>query len=177
MNSEKGIMLRFVLAISPLLFGACSVFFDTPSEKPVREEIRERVANEVQSIAQDEADQAKGKVVDTIKEESGKLLDKSRQSSFSLGGKRTGTLSFEKCDKDMPQLIMSGMSGATVLLDGELVPGLYASDAQRIVLIAPGQHDLSVRYASGKPFTASFYIKKGECAFLRGGPVGGKQEK
>lgn len=84
------------------------------------------------------------------------------------GERRMPTLSFDKVDADMPQLMMQGMGNATVLLNGEKIESESVTKGGRIMLIRPGRHGLRVEYPSDPPFSADFYIEKGERLTLRG---------
>ncbi len=83
-------------------------------------------------------------------------------------GRKMPTLSFDKVDADMPQLMMQGMGNATVLLNGERIESDSVTKGGRIMLIRPGRHGLRVEYPSDPPFSADFYIEKGERLTLRG---------
>jgi len=92
---------------------------------------------------------------------------RSMRSGVQSAERRAPTLTFAKIDTDMPQLVIQKMTGAVVSLNGEKID-VEDGKNQRIVLVHPGRHRMKVEYSSGAPFTADFYIEKGERLTLRG---------
>lgn len=163
----KGWLTIGVLGVSVLL-GACSVLFDAPPENAAKQKVSARAEHEVTSIAKEEA---RAIYSDATTHTAGTERHQDSQTLTSADGKRTLTLSFEKADTGMPQLVMRGLSDAIVRIDGERIE---PTRQEHIVLISTGQHELSVEYANGQPFSAKFYLKKGERAVLRAGSVPAK---
>jgi len=69
---------------------------------------------------------------------------------------------------DMPQLAVWGLDTATFLVDDEQIELGKMTRAGRISLLGVGRHQLHVRCPSDPPFSADFYLVKGDRVVLRG---------
>jgi hypothetical protein len=146
----------------PVLLGACSVMFDAPQKNAANQEASARAMHDLNKIAEEEARAIQAEVERTDERRAGSKT----QTLTSPDGKKTLALSFEKTNADMPQLVMRELGDANIRINGEVIePG--NARQERIVLIPPGRHDLVLEYAGSQPFSARFYIKKGERAILR----------
>jgi len=166
--------LTVVVLGLPVLLAACSVLFDTPPESAAKPKVSARVEHDLSAIVEEETRAINAeKVLDATAHMAETEQRMDSQILTSGDGKRTLALSFEKVDADMPRLVMRGLGNAIVEIDGERIePGKVRQE--NIVLISPGQHELLVEYAGSQPFSAKFYIKKGERAILRANPAPAK---
>lgn len=71
------------------------------------------------------------------------------------------SLRVERIGADSAQLVVEGLSDGVVKLDGEPI-GLVQTQAVRVIALAPGDHAIRVEYVGRPPFSADFYIEKGE---------------
>lgn len=141
-----------------LLMGGCSVAFDAPAPS-ANQEVRAQVRRDLADIA---AEEASGKVK-SVKDRAVTMV----QEGGGQGGEAP-SLSFEKFAATMPQLLMRGTDNAIVWVDGDKLEPNSIAGQDRIVLIAPGHHELKVKYPNRPLFTANFYIEKGERVIMHG---------
>jgi len=148
--SCNGVIRTTVLYLCASLVG-CSVFFDAPpTGNDIDLEASARVVDELKSLG-DAAE------ID---------INKNAKTARS----KTPTLSFEREPADMPRLVVQqGLDKAIILVDGEKIGlGEMTKKGVRTGLIAPGLHDLRVECPFDPPFSAKFYLQKGDRVVLRG---------
>lgn len=75
-------------------------------------------------------------------------------------------LTVEQLGGDATQLVLEGLTGAAITLNGRDV-GLMTVDRMRVFAIEPGRHQLRVDYPSGPPFSADFLVERGERVVVR----------
>jgi len=156
-----------------LLLAGCSTLFDAPQPaQDVSQDTAIEVMSKLSSTnVQDEATNEATKASKTAAANAtGKVYSNTStsESKTASGERKVPSLSFERVKADMPQLAVWGLDEAKFLVDDEQIELGKMTQAGRIALIAPGRHRLQVKCPFDPPFSADFYLEKGDRAVLRG---------
>ena len=166
----------------------CSVAFDTPpsTAKDIDQEASAKVISDLKSTSEaampdvQQETQAKGKLNPVGETATGDISTSAIGASENVAGTskktdapastNTPVLRFERVAADMPQLaVHKGLDKGTILVDGEKISlGGMTKTGLRIGLIAPGYRNLRVECPFDPPFSANFYVEKGDRIVLHG---------
>jgi len=186
LSCNDGVIKRAVLCLCVSLVG-CSIAFDAPpNAKDIGLETSAKLIDDLKSAG----DNVKERVEAVIQDSKGETYIVGEAATDDIATSVIGvndmknrglrnddqsfsaapSLSFERLVADMPQLAVNkGMEKAIISVDGERVGlGEITKSGVRIGLIATGHHELRVECPFDPPFSAKFYVQKGDRMVLRG---------
>lgn len=178
LRGKNAIGMVLVSALFLLLSG-CKTLFDSPQgAEDVHQEATLKAMDRLVSTAPQDA---MNKGVDAGKAKAGTVADGIMAKNYSgtkpgdkPGGEEpTGweapRMSFERdSNADMPQLAVWGLDEAVFMIDDERIELGKMTRLGRIALIGVGRHRLQVKCPFDPPFSADFYLVKGDRIVLRG---------
>jgi len=159
-----------------LLLGGCKSLFDSPQgTEDVHQEATLKAMDKLLSTTPEDV---VNKGTEAGKGKAGAAVDDTMTKNRKPGDKpeddgpvkwEAPHMSFERSSKtDMPQLAVWGLDEAIFLVDNEQMQLGKMTREGRIALIGVGNHRLQVKCPSDPPFSADFYLRKGDRIVLRG---------
>lgn len=158
-----------------LLLSGCKTLFDAP---PGTEDVHQEATLQAMDRFSATPEDVMNKGAETGKAKAGDAADSAVAKNHKPGDKpeengpvkwEAPQMSFEHSNKtSMPQLAVWGLDKAVFLIDGEQIELGKMTRAGRIALIGVGDHRLQVKCPSDPPFSAEFYVKKGDRVVLHG---------
>ncbi|MDR2208890.1 MAG: serine/threonine protein kinase [Azoarcus sp.] len=175
-------VVLLMFAATVILSGCKSLFDSPPGTENVHQEAALKTMNKLVSPPEDVVNKATeygkaktGAATDAARQHAADVMEKARPGFSSSGDEleedaewETPNLSFERVNADMPHLAIWGLDDATLLVDGEEIEPGKMTRAGRIALLSTGRHQLQVKCPFDPPFSADFYLVKGDRGVLRG---------